>query len=91
MNRNIFLLALSQAAMMTTISLVLSSSALVGAQLSSPDYATVPLGIQYLGTMVMLYPVARLMERFGRRFIFCAGALVIPLYTKLAPPERRPK
>ncbi|WP_068637424.1 MFS transporter [Thauera butanivorans] len=76
MNRNIFLLALSQAAMMTTISLVLSSSALVGAQLSSPDYATVPLGIQYLGTMVMLYPVARLMERFGRRFIFCAGALV---------------
>ncbi len=76
MNRNIFLLALSQAAMMTTVSLVLSSSALVGAQLSSPDLATVPLAVQYLGTMVMLYPVARLMERFGRRFIFCCGALV---------------
>lgn len=76
MNRNIFLLALSQAAMMTTISLVLSSSALVGAQLSSPDLATLPLAVQYLGTMVMLYPVARLMERFGRRFIFCGGALV---------------
>lgn len=76
MNRNIFLLALSQAAMMTTISLVLSSSALVGAQLSSPDLATVPLAVQYLGTLVMLYPVARLMERFGRRLIFCSGALV---------------
>ncbi len=76
MNRNIFLLALSQAAMMTTISLVLSSSALVGAQLSSLDLATVPLAIQYLGTMVMLYPVARLMERFGRRLVFCSGALV---------------
>lgn len=76
MNRNIFLLALSQAAVMTTISLVLSSSALVGAQLSSPDFATVPLAIQYLGTMVMLYPAARLMERFGRRFTFCAGALI---------------
>ena len=76
MNRNIFLLALSQAAVMTTISLVLSSSALVGAQLSSTDFATVPLAIQYLGTMVMLYPAARLMERFGRRFTFCAGALV---------------
>ena len=76
MNRNLFLLALSQAAMMTTISLVLSSSALVGAQLSSPDLATVPLAVQYLGTMVTLYPVARLMERFGRRFIFCCGALV---------------
>ncbi|MGE5490766.1 MAG: MFS transporter [Actinomycetota bacterium] len=76
MNRNILLLALSQAAVMTTISLVLSSSALVGAQLSSPDLATVPLAIQYLGTMVMLYPAARLMERFGRRITFCGGALI---------------
>ena len=76
MNRNILLLALSQAAVMTTISLMLSSSALVGAQLSSPDFATVPLAIQYLGTMVMLYPAARLMERFGRRFTFSAGALI---------------
>lgn len=76
MNRNVFLLALSQAAVMTTISLVLSSSALVGVQLSSPDLATVPLAIQYLGTMVMLYPVARFMERFGRRLAFCSGALV---------------
>lgn len=76
MNRNILLLALSQAAVMTTISLVLSSSALVGVELSSPDLATVPLAVQYLGTMVMLYPVARLMERFGRRFTFVGGALV---------------
>ena len=73
MNRNIILLALSQAAMVTTISLTLASSALVGAQLASPDLATVPLAGQYLGTMVMLYPVARLMERFGRAPIFwCA-------------------
>lgn len=76
MNRNITLLALSQAAMMTTISLTLASSALVGAQLASPDLATIPLAVQYLGTMVMLYPVARLMERFGRRPIFCGGALI---------------
>lgn len=76
MNRNILLLALSQATMMTTISLVLSSSALLGAQLSSPDFATVPLAIQYLGTMVMLHPAAKLMVHFGRRFTFCSGALV---------------
>ena len=76
MNRNIILLALSQAAMVTTISLTLASSALVGAQLASPDLATVPLAGQYLGTMVMLYPVARLMERFGRAPIFCGGALI---------------
>ncbi len=75
MNRNVALLALSQAAVMTTISLVLSSSALVGVQLSSPGLATVPLAIQYLATMLVLYPVARLMERHGRRSVFCAGAL----------------
>ncbi|MDR0776928.1 MAG: MFS transporter [Azonexus sp.] len=76
MNRNIFLLALSQAAMMTTISLVLSSSAWVGAHLSSPNFATLPLASQYLGTLAMLYPAARLMERYGRRFTFCGGALL---------------
>lgn len=76
MSLNVLLLALSQAAVMTTISLVLSSSALVGVQLASPDLATVPLAIQYFGTMVMLYPVARLMERFNRRIVFCGGALI---------------
>jgi MFS family permease len=76
MNRNVLLLALSQAAVMTTISLVLSSSALIGTQLSSPNLATVPLAIQYLATMLVLYPVARLMERHGRRPVFCAGALI---------------
>ena len=76
MNRNILLLALSQAAMMTTISLVLSSSALLGVQLSSPDFATMPLAIQYLGTMVVLHPAAKLMVRFGRRTVFFGGALI---------------
>ncbi|MCL2830131.1 MAG: MFS transporter [Betaproteobacteria bacterium] len=76
MNRNVFLLALSQATVMATVSLVLSSSALVGAQLSSPGLATVPLALQYLGIMLMLYPAARLMERFGRRLVFFGGALI---------------
>ena len=76
MNRNIVLLALSQAAAMTTISFVLAASALIGAQLAAPQLATVPLGLQYLGTMLMLYPAAKLMERYGRRSIFGAGALI---------------
>lgn len=76
MNRNVFLLALSQAVVMTIISLVLSSSALVGVQLSSPNLATVPLAIQYLATMLALYPAAKLMERYGRRSVFCTGALI---------------
>jgi len=76
MNQNVLLLALSQAAVMTTISLVLSSSALVGVQLSSPNLSTVPLAIQYLATMLALYPVAKLMEHYGRRSVFCTGALI---------------
>lgn len=75
MNLNIALLALSQASMMTVISLVLSSSALIGLQLSSPDLATLPLAVQYLATMILLYPIARLMERYGRKLIFLIGAL----------------
>lgn len=76
MNQNVLLLALSQAVVMTTISLVLSSSALVGVQLSSSNLATVPLAIQYLATMLALYPAAKLMERYGRRSVFCTGALI---------------
>lgn len=75
MNRNIILLALSQAAMMTVISLTLASSALVSTQLASPSLATIPLAIQYLGTLIMLYPVAWLMRRIQRRLTFCLGAL----------------
>jgi len=76
MNITVIMLALCQAMLMTTVSLVLSSSALVGVQLSSPDLATVPLALQYLSTMLLLFPVSRLMETHGRKNIFIAGALL---------------
>lgn len=76
MYRNVLLLALSQAAVMTSISLVLASSVLIGAQLASPAWATVPLAAQYLGTMLVLYPVAQLINRYGHRPVFCLGALI---------------
>jgi len=76
MNRNILFLACSQATMMTVISLTLSSSALIGRQLGSPDLATAPLAVQYLATMLLLYPIAKLMELHGRRIIFFGGALI---------------
>lgn len=74
MNHQVVLLALSQAALMTIVSLTLASSALIGARLSSAEFATVPLALQYLATMLMLLPIARLMERFGRPAVFCGGA-----------------
>lgn len=70
----VFLLALSQAALITTIGLVLSASALIGRELASPGLATLPLAVQYLATTALLYPAARLGERFGRRPVFVGGA-----------------
>ncbi|MGC2855532.1 MFS transporter [Novispirillum sp. DQ9] len=76
MTPTVLLLALSQAALITTISMVLSTSALVGLELASADLATVPLAVQYLATMMLLAPAARLSERFGRRAVFAGGAAV---------------
>lgn len=76
MNRNVLLLALCQATLMTGASLVLSSSALVGARLApSPVWATVPLSLQLLTTMLVMFPAARLMVKVGRRPVFIAAAL----------------
>ena len=74
MRRNVALLALSQATVMTSISLVLASSVVIGVSLASPALATLPLAVQYLSTMLVLYPLARLISRYGQRPVFMAGA-----------------
>lgn len=79
MRRNILLLALSQAAVMTSISLVLASSVVIGVSLATPALATLPLAMQYLGTMLVLYPMARLIARYGQRPVFIGGALFLAL------------
>lgn len=84
MRRNVLLLALSQAAVMTSISLVLASSVVIGARLASPAWATLPLAMQYLCTMSVLYPLARLIARYGQRPVFIGGALLGALGLALA-------
>lgn len=75
MNRNLILLTLSQALMMTVVGLLLSASALVGARLAgSAALATFPLALQYLVTLLALAPASRLMARWGRGPVFMAGA-----------------
>lgn len=76
MRRNVLLLALSQAAAMTSISLVLASSVVIGVNLATPALATLPLALQYLSTMLVLYPLARLIARYGHKPVFIGGALV---------------
>lgn len=84
MRRNILLLALSQAAVMVSISLVLAASVVIGVSLATPALATLPLAIQYLGTMLALYPLARLIARYGQRPVFVGGALIGALGLALA-------
>ena len=66
--RNVFLLALCQAAGMSNATLMLSVTALVGAKLA-PDIrlATLPLALQWLAVMLLATPAAFLMKHHGRR------------------------
>lgn len=85
MQRNVILLTLCQAMAMTGISLALSTSALVSVQLdAAPAWVTLPLACQYLATMLLIFPTARLMERHGRRPVFVGGALAGTLGLSLA-------
>ena len=75
MKRNIVLLAICQALMMTCNSLVIATSALIGLALASNKWlATLPLGLQFLAIMSLTLPASLFMKRFGRRTGFQLGA-----------------
>ncbi len=75
--RNILLLSLCQAVMMTGTSLLITSSALVGAMLTDDRaLATLPLALQFLATMLTSIPASFAMRRWGRRTGFLFGALL---------------
>jgi len=70
-SRNIPLLATSQALMMSSMSLLLTATALVGLELA-PDksLATLPLAVIFIAVMLTSIPAAMLMERIGRKPAF---------------------
>jgi len=77
MNRNVLILAFCQAMMFSGIGLVLSSSALIGKSLAAnPAWATLPLALQYMTTMLVIFYVSSLMKIKGRRYVFVRGALL---------------
>lgn len=77
MNLNVYLLAFCQAMMFTGTGLVISSSALIGKDMApSAAWATVPLAVQYLTTMLVIYAVSHWMKIKGRRHVFMRGALI---------------
>ena len=73
--KNVVLLALCQALAMSCMSLSMTSSALVGQALSSdPGLVTIPLALQYVGTLIATMPASFSMKRFGRRVGLSLGA-----------------
>ena len=75
--RNVFILALCQALAMTSMTITITVTALNGeALLTDKTWATVPLGLQALATMLTTIPASGLMQAKGRRFGFTLGALI---------------
>ncbi|MFV1983021.1 MAG: MFS transporter [Thiohalomonadales bacterium] len=74
--RNIPVLATSQALMMSSMTLILTTAALVGFSLA-PDqkYATLPVAVIYIAVMCTSIPASLLMERIGRKrgFLFATS------------------
>jgi len=77
MKKNVLLLAACQAMLVTGLSLLLATSALVGYRLS-PDkaLATLPLAMQMLAGMLTSIPASLFMQRFGRRAGFLLGSTI---------------
>ena len=77
MKKNVWLLAFCQALMNTGNVLLVATSSLVGYNLAANKaLATLPLGLQFLGTMVTTIPASMLMKHIGRRAGFIVGTVL---------------
>jgi len=75
--RNVLVLALCQALSMTAMTITVTVTALNGeALLTEKAWATVPIGLQALATMLTTIPASAVMRARSRRFGFTLGALV---------------
>ena len=75
MYKNILVLAICNALIMSSTSLTMTSSALVGYSLATESiYSTLPLGITYMSVMAGLIPISLFMQKYGRKPGFYIGA-----------------
>ena len=82
--RNVALLAVCQALMMTASTLNVATTALVGFMLAdNKAFATVPFGLLWLGTTATSVPAALLMRRIGRRAGLMSGVTAAVLGASL--------
>ncbi|CAB1080136.1 hypothetical protein JY97_11895 [Alkalispirochaeta odontotermitis] len=76
MKRNIILLSLSQASLITGTSTLLTSSAIVGLALAGhKSLATMPLALLFLAQMATTIPASFYMAKVGRRLGFMTSSL----------------
>ena len=76
LRRNVLLLSVCQALMLSGSSLIVATSALTGLSLASNSlWATVPLSCMYVGTLLTTFPASLMMKRIGRRAGFMIGPL----------------
>jgi len=77
MNIHVFWLAVCQAFMLSSTSLTMATSALVGFSLApSASQATLPVGFVYVFMMLTMIPASLLMQRFGRKVGFTLGGTI---------------
>ncbi|USD34253.1 MULTISPECIES: MFS transporter [Vibrio] len=77
MNRNVWILSLCQALLMTGNILLISVIGLVGKEIAPIEsMITLPVALQFLGLMSATIPASLIMGRFGRRKGFSLGNLV---------------
>ena len=77
MKRTIALLTVCQALMMTSQTMVVTSSALVGFALApDPSLATLPYALQFIAVMTITYFASLLMGRIGRKRGFLLASMV---------------
>ena len=71
---NVTILAMCQALAMTGNIMIIAMVALIGSSLAADKtFATLPLTLQFLGTMATVVPASLLMKRVGRRLGFMVG------------------
>lgn len=73
--RNVLILAMCQAVVWSSASVMITSVALTGTMLGDDALATLPLGLQFVATMLTTYLASLFMRRVGRRAGFTLGAL----------------
>jgi len=82
--KNVWLLTISQALMMSSGSLVVFTGGIIGSDLApNQQLSTLPIACGIIGTAIATVPVAFLMRRFGRKNVFlamCVYSILVAMY-----------